>query len=535
MSERIRQLYYGDCLSVMREQMLDESVDLVYLDPPFNSKATYNVLFKPPEKMGEGSQIKAFDDTCHWSLDSEREYDEILQNPQSSDLANLLEALRRFLGINDMLAYIVHMANRLLEIRRVMKPTASIYLHCDPTASHYLKLVMDGLFGAKNYRNEITWKRTSAHSDSGRFGRNTDIILFYTKSAEFSFTPVYAPYSEEYLTRFRHKDPDGRRWTDSPLTAKGLAGGGYTYTYKGATSLWRCPLETMKRLDDEGRIHFTNRGGLRRKLYLDELPGVPCQALWDDISPINSQAKERLGYPTQKPQALLERIIEASSNEGDVVFDPFCGCGTTIHAAEALKRSWIGIDITHLAIALIKKRLDDAFGELSITTRGLPTSYAGAMELARVDKHQFELWVVGLLSAQPYKGGRKGADTGIDGYLRYKYITKEQEIKHGTAIIEVKGGQTGVKDIRNLDSVITREKAEQGILVSAVKPTKQMLEHAAGKGLVKLGFQEYPVMQVVWLKDLMLGKAQVLHPSYRVDHTKQAPKQEGKNQLKMED
>ncbi|MCD4732906.1 restriction endonuclease [bacterium] len=502
MSERVRQLYYGDCLSVMREQLADESVDLVYLDPPFNSKATYNVLFKPPEKMGEGSQIKAFDDTWHWNLESEREYDEILQNPQSSDLANLMEALRRFLGINDMLAYIVHMANRLLEIRRVMKPTASVYLHCDPTASHYLKLVMDGLFGAKNFRNEVIWHYSGWNRKlRDSYNKRHDVILFYSKDIKVvNFNSYALPWESEgeYVKVRKQKvrlDSDERKYV----------------------------------LSDKG-------GGERVKRYLSEamVYGKPVDTIWD-IPKLNNSDKEKLSYPTQKPQALLERIIEASSNEGDVVFDPFCGCGTSIHAAEALKRNWIGIDITHLAIALIKKRLTDAFGELAITTRGLPTSYAGAMELARADKHQFELWVIGLLNAQPYKGGRKGADTGIDGYLRYKYIVEgERDPERGTAIIEVKGGQTGVKDIRNLDSVITREQAEQGILVSAVKPTKKMLEHAAGKGLVKLGFQEYPVMQVIWLKDLMEGKAQVLHPSYRIDHTKQAPKQEGKNQLKME-
>ncbi len=541
-NERIRQLYYGDCLTVMRD-MDDESVDLVYLDPPFNSKATYNILFKPPEKMGEGAQIKAFDDTWHWNLEAEREYDEILQNPQSSDLANLMEALRRFLGINDMLAYIVHMANRLLEIRRVMKPTASVYLHCDPTASHYLKLVMDGLFGAKNFKTEIIWKRTSAHSDAkqGRkqHGRIHDVIFFYTKSSEYLWNQVYTPYDESYIENFYdHVEEDTeRRYTLSDLTAA-RPGGDTEYEWKGVRPykgrFWAYSKANMEGFEEEGRLYYTQNGMPRYIRYLDEMPGVSLQDLWTDLRP--PSRTEKLGYPTQKPQALLERIIEASSNEGDVILDPFCGCGTTIHAAEALKRNWIGIDITHLAIALIKKRLSDAFGELAIEIHGLPTSYAGAMELARVDKHQFELWVVGLLNAQPYKGGRKGADTGIDGYLRYKYISEEQEIERGTAIIEVKGGQTGVKDVRNLGEVVSREKAEQGILVSAVKPTKQMLEHAAGKGRVKLGAREYSVLQVIWLKDLMEDKARAEYPEAgRVDHTKQAPKQQREDQVSLEE
>jgi site-specific DNA-methyltransferase (adenine-specific) len=350
------------------------------------------------------------------------------------------------------------------------------------------------------------------------------------------------PYSKAQLKRYRLNGEE-RLYRGENLTAPHFSSTRtveWRGVHPGKDRQWRFSLERLEKLWDSGLILLRKDGKPRKdglKVYLDDSPGKPLQNLWDDISRIGNTAKERLGYPTQKPQALLERIIQASSNEGDVVLDPFCGCGTTIHAAEALKRNWIGIDITHLAIALIKKRLGDAFGELAVETHGLPTSYAGAMELARVDKHQFELWVVGLLNAQPYKGGRKGADTGIDGYLRYKYIVEvdgKQGEGRGTAIIEVKGGQTGVKDIRNLDSVITREQADQGILVSAVKPTKKMLEHAACKGLVKLGFQEYPVMQVIWLKDLMEGKAQVLHPSYRIDHTRQAPKQEGKNQLKME-
>ncbi|MCD4733289.1 restriction endonuclease [bacterium] len=490
MSNRSRKLFYGDCLSAMRDHIPDESADLVYLDPPFNSKATYNVLFKPPTEFGEGSQIKAFDDTWHWNLDAEREYELVRRNVQSSDLANLIEALRRFLNTNDMLAYLVHMANRLLEVRRVMKDTASVYLHCDPTASHYLKLVMDAIFGKKNFRNEIIWAYRGGGTPRKDFGRRHDVILRFSKSKNYRFydAEIRIPYQAEGIDR-----KDDSMWG----------------SHKGTDKVYK-PHPKGKIPED-----------------------------WWLINVINANSPERLGYPTQKPQTLLERIIKASSEEGDVVLDPFCGCGTSIHASEALKRNWIGIDITHLAITLVKKRLADAFGELPIETHGLPTSYAGAMELARQDKHQFELWVIGLINAQPYKGGRKGADTGIDGYLRYNYLETgngKQKIEQGTAIIEVKGGQTGVKDIRNLSEVVSREEADQGILISAVKPTKKMLEHASAKGFVKLGTRDYPIMQVVWLKDLMEDTVRVEYPeSGWIDHTKTAPREKGINQTKLDD
>ena len=305
--------------------------------------------------------------------------------------------MREFLGQNDMMAYLTMMAQRMVELHRVLKPTGSIYLHCDPTASHYLKLLMDAVFGIENFKNEIVWKRTSAHSDAKRYGRITDIIFFYTKSDQWTWNLQYQPYDEAYKARFRYTDPDGRVWTDDNLTAKGLAGGGYEYEYKGARSLWRVPLETMRRLDAEGRLHFTSRGGIRRKRYLDELEGRPVQALWDDIGPINSQAKERLGYPTQKPEALLERIISASSNEGDVVLDPFCGCGTAVAVAERLKRRWVGIDITHLAISLMKSRLHDTFGEQlsEYEVVGVPQDLESAEALAQQDRYQFEWWALG--------------------------------------------------------------------------------------------------------------------------------------------
>jgi site-specific DNA-methyltransferase (adenine-specific) len=402
-----------------------------------------------------------------------------------------------------MMAYLAMMAIRLIELHRVLKPTGSLYLHCDPTASHYLKLLLDGVFGAEAYLNEITWKRTTAHNDSGKFGRNTDTIFFYAKSAKRVWNVQRGSQSAAHEARFRNKDPDGRRWTDDNLTAKGLSGGGYTYTYKGCTSLWRVPPETMARLDDEGRLHFTARGGIRLKRYWDENAGLPLQALWDDIPPLNSQAQERLGYPTQKPLALLERIIAASSNPGDLVLDPFCGCGTAIHAAEKLGRRWIGIDITHLAISLIERRMKDAFPGVQFTVEGTPKDLASALDLAERDKYQFQWWAVAMIEGVPLDGKKKGADGGIDGVIYFKPDGKRSE----KALISVKGGHhVGVQMIRDLHSAMEREKAPIGVFVTAALPTGPMLREAAAVGRFTDEWgRGWPRLQIITLAELFRG------------------------------
>ena len=347
-------IWTGDNLDILRG-LNSETVDLIYLDPPFNSNRNYSA------PVGSAAAGAAFKDT--WTLsDLDVAWMGLIADEHPA-MYKTLEAAGLTHG-KGMQSYLCMMAVRLLEMRRALKDTGSVYLHCDPTASHYLKLIMDAVFGAGNYRGEITWKRTTAHSDSTRFGRNTDILLYYSKSDKRTWNIQYGDYEESYKARFSRNDPDGRAWADYDITAKGLSGGGYEYEYKGATSLWRVPLETMKRLDAEGRLHFTRTGGIRRKRYLDEMKGRPVQALWDDIDAINSQAKERIGYPTQKPLALLERIIKASSNEGDVVLDPFCGCATACVAAENLGRQWIGIDLSSKAIDLVNMRLKSAMGTL---------------------------------------------------------------------------------------------------------------------------------------------------------------------------
>jgi site-specific DNA-methyltransferase (adenine-specific) len=446
-------LYYGDNLEVMRKYLPDECIDLVYLDPPFNSNRDYNLLFR--EQSGEPAQgqIKAFTDTWQWS---ERAYDEFCQTCPKPALVELVQGFVRTLGRNDLTAYLVMMAPRLVELHRVLKPTGSLYLHCDYLASSYLRVMLDVVFGAKNFRNEIVWKRTSAHANVGkRYGVITDTILFYTKTQNYKWNMLYTPYSEEHIQNtYRYiEEGTGRRYALRDLTASmQRASSGQLYEWKGirppASRCWAYTRDQMERFESEGRIVYSSKGYPRLKVYLDEMPGVPLQNLWTDLPPISSHSAERLGYPTQKPLALLERIIQASSNEGDIVLDPFCGCGTAIVAAQKLNRRWIGIDITHLAIALIKYRLSDMFDlkeGKDYRVVGEPTTVAEARALALQDRDEFQKWAIGLIPrARPYQD-KKGKDTGIDGVLFFKDDLKDPK----RALIQVKSGRVSVKDIRD--------------------------------------------------------------------------------------
>ncbi len=509
-------LYFGDNLEVLRDKIGTETVDLVYLDPPFNSNATYNVLFRSP-KSGEQSQaqIEAFEDTWRWNEAAERAYDEVLQG-QNHDVAEMLRAMRTFLKDNDMMAYLTHMAVRLVELHRVLKPTGSIYLHCDPTASHYLKVLMDGVFGNSEYRNEIVWRRQSAHSDArNKFSDVTDSILFYSKTSSANFTPQYGPHDPDYLTKFyRHDDEDGRGKYRLGDMASPNPRPNMTYVWRGydpPTKGWRYELPTMQRLHDEGRIwyprdsHGTEATSKRPALnrYIAESKGSIVPNVWNDINSLHSSHQERLGYPTQKPVALLERILSASSSPGDVVLDPFCGCGTTIHAAQKLGRQWIGIDITHLSISLIEKRLTDAFPGIQFEVHGRPKDLEGARDLARRDKHQFQIWATTKVEAQPYRADKKGADGGIDGLMFFRSGAKTTE----KAIVQVKGGSNvGVKDIRELNTVVDRERAKIGVYVCLEQPTQPMVAEAAAAGIYDGPTGKVPKIQIITIEDIFAGK-----------------------------
>lgn len=499
----VNRLYYGDNLTVLRSDIPSESVDLVYLDPPFNSQANYNVLFRGPAGEQSHAQIEAFDDTWHWGEEAESAFDQVISS-WSTDAAELLRALRSVLKENDMMAYLCMMAVRLLELHRVLKGSGSIYLHCDPTASHYLKLVMDAIFGPLNFRNEIIWKRTSGHSDARRYGSVHDTMLYYVKTDEANWNQTFQAYDPGYVEQYyRYSDPDGRKWMSDNLSAAGLSGGGYTYEWKGVTRLWRCPITTMAELDKNGRVYYTKNGIPRLKRYLDESKGLPMQDTWTDIEALRSWHIERLGYPTQKPQALLERLIKASSNEGDVVLDSFCGCGTTIHAAQKLKREWIGIDITHLAISLIEKRLNDAFPGIKYEVHGTPKDTEGARALAAQDKYQFQWWAVSLVNAVPFGGKKKGADSGIDGLIYFKPDGKTTE----KAIVSVKGGDNvNVAMVRDLGHVVDREKAKMGVFITLADSTGPMRTEAVKAGFYETPYGKFPKLQIMTIAELFEGK-----------------------------
>lgn len=529
MTAQKNQLYYGDNLEVLKLHIKDESVDLVYLDPPFNSRQDYNVLFAEKDGSQSSSQIRAFEDTWEWNLDAQRAYEQIVE--QGGRVADALRAFKTFLFNSDMMAYLAMMAPRLVELRRVLKETGSIYLHCDPTASHYLKILMDAVFGPPFFRNEIIWKRSHAHSDAKQgaqhFGRITDTLLFYSKGTKTVWNSLYTPYDEKYVERdYRRVDPDGRRYRIDNLQGPGgAAKGNPSYEVMGVTRYWRYSKDKMQKLISEGRVIQTRPGAVPQyKRYLDEMPGVPVQNLWDDLPPINNRSNEMLGYGTQKPEALLERVLKASSNEGDLVLDPFCGCGTTVQVAQRLNRRWIGIDVTHLAIGLIKKRLSDAFGpEIKDTydVIGEPTDYAGAEQLAAEDKYQFQWWALGQVGARP-TDQKKGADRGIDGRL-YFHDDKSGDSKQ--IVFSVKAGGVTVSQVRDLVGVLTREKAEIGVFLCFEEPTKPMVKEAAEAGFYKSSDgTTYPRLQILTVQQILDGK-QPEYPLHRRDATfKKAPR-----------
>jgi site-specific DNA-methyltransferase (adenine-specific) len=524
-------LYYGDNLDILQRYVADESVDLIYLDPPFNSNADYNVLFAEHDGTPAHAQFQAFEDTWRWDTEAARNFRIAVEH--GGQVANVMMAFETFLGHSDMLAYLSNMAPRLVELRRVLKPTGSIYLHCDPTASHYLKLLMDAIFGPQMFRNEIIWKRTSSHNDSKKFAEINDCILYYSKNKSPLWNPQYVPHSEKYLrTHYSREDSSGRRYRLDNIIRSASMGErpNLAYEYKGYTPKWgwRVVRDKLEALDRDGRIEWSSSGTPYLVRYLDEMKGAAMPSLWDDIPPINSQAQERLGYPTQKPEALLERIISASSNEGDVVLDPFCGCGTAIAVAQRLGRRWIGIDITHLAVNLIKVRLRDAFGKDIDDTYevvGEPKSASGAKQLAEEDPFQFQCWALGLVGARP-NVTKKGADKGIDGRLFFHEGSEKEGVKQ--VILSVKGGRNvSVRDVRDLVGVVQREKAPIGTLITMTKPTKPMKTEAAGAGFYAAPDQKrtkYPKIQILTIEDLLDGR-DIQMPGWRTIQTfKKAPK-----------
>ena len=514
-----RTLYADDCLRVLQDSLAlpTASVDLIYLDPPFNSKSIYNLPFDGKYKTVK--PVEAFKDTWTWA-DQEDDYlNQLNHGPKTRTIANIIAVAQSLSHKTktSLPAYLVNMAMRVLAMHRVLKPTGSIYLHCDPTASHYLKVMMDAIFGHENFRNEIVWKRTSAHSDAKTLGSVHDVLLVYTKSDRFIFNTLFGSYSAEHLERrYKNKDSDGRRWMDDNLSAKGLTGGGYSYEYKGVKSLWRVPPEKMVELDAENRLHFTRKGGIRIKRYLDEMKGLPVSDVWTDIFPVNSQARERLGYPTQKPLALLERIIHASSNKGDVILDPYCGCGTTIHAAEDLGRQWIGIDISAFSVGLVRERLLTNFlgKRLKIETHGTPYDVASAKALAKKDPFEFEKWVCGAIGAHGmfHDPGTKGRDGGVDGVIEFGlYQVDGAPVKKEHAIVQVKGGKVSPDNVKALSQTVDDFDARAGIFV-CFQEYMATVEQNLKRGTYADLTGKYPIIQGLSIEQLLKEEKPKLPP-----------------------
>lgn len=547
-------LYFGDNLNVLRESIAAESIDLIYLDPPFNSARDYNILFSSPKGVESSAQITAFEDSWHWGDQAEHEFGEIVRG-SNTNVAEMIQALRKFLGENDMMAYLTMMANRLIELHRVLKPTGSLFLHCDPTASHYLKIVLDGIFGAENFRNEIIWRRTGSHNARTRFGPIHDVILFYSRGKSHYFRAVKRPYMRGHVeSRYTRDEATGKMQFTSGgnvLTGSGQRTGDSGKPWKGFNPTaksrhWAIPgflaeqmdedfaalalLDKLEALYGAGLIEITEGTAWPIPVrYLSEGDGQALQDIWAaqpytegavygtnaivdaDVAWLGTTDPERLGYPTQKPVGLLTRIIDSACPPGGVVLDPFCGCGTAVHAAQKLGRHWIGIDITHLAVSLIEKRLKDAFKGIEFEVHGTPKDIDGARDLAKRDKYQFQWWSCSLVNAQPYQGKKKGSDGGIDGLIYFQ----DDVTGHKKIVVSIKGGENvNVAMVRDFAHVVQREKAEIGLFVTLVPPTKPMSVEA-----IKEGFYTspatggvFPKVQILTIERLLAGTDRALYP-----------------------
>ncbi|EPX78385.1 DNA methyltransferase [Salipiger mucosus] len=506
--------YFGDNLHILREYIPDESIDLVYLDPPFNSNASYNLLFKSPDKSRwADSQITTFDDTWSWGDAAEEAFDDILATQGRA--ADVMSSLRLILGTNDMLAYLTMMTARLVELRRVLKPTGSLYLHCDPTASHYLKIILDGVFGISWYRAEIVWKRTNARGTPKNWPHLHDTIFHYSGPKSRHEIPRVKA-NKAKLPHTLITGQDGKKYqtyelTGAGVTAEGDSGKpwrGFDVTAMGRH--WGNSHEVMDQWADEGLIHFPSNGGFPRRKdnvpFDPESRKVTVGDVWTDIDRLNQTARERMGYPTQKPTALLNRIIEASSNEGNIVLDPFCGCGTTLHSAQALGRKWIGIDVAVQAMHVIQDRLKHYFPNIRYDVFGIPKSIDGALWLAENDPFKFEEWAVTALGAM--HSGKFRGDGGIDG--TFYYLTAGDDRSRG--IVSVKGGRSlnpgMVRDLGGtLDTQrrLTRDDKAVGVLVCAHEPTRGMRDIARDFGKVDTLFGPIPAVQIITVKEMFEG------------------------------
>lgn len=469
--------YCGDNLELLTELELvpPESVDLIYLDPPFNSQRTYNIVYKDSR-----AQAEAFVDCWTWK-DAAPQYAELLGSSRTPPkLKTLLKGLRDLLIETDadLLAYIAMMAPRLFALHTALKPTGSLYLHCDPTASHYLKLLLDAVFGSDRFLSEIIWKRTGAHSSANRPGPVHDVLLLYTKSQEYTWNKLFTPHDPAYIaSHYTQVEADGRRWMPDNLTAAGTRNGSSGKPWRGFDvgakgNHWKFTIENLEALDKEGRIYWPPSGGWPRyKRYLDEVRGTPLQDIWTDIAPLNAKAAERVGYPTQKPMVLLKRILDASSNPGDLVLDPFCGCGTTIETCEQFGRRWVGIDIAARAVEITEQRFEKQDWKPP-HVEWYPPDRDAAIALAKRPQggKKFERWALRKIRAARYRKH----DRGIDGEAQFK------QADGGTinVVVSVKSGHVTSAMVRELRGTLEREKGSIAAFVTLKPPSKEMLLEA---------------------------------------------------------
>ena len=533
----MNRLFYGDNLHVMKDLMGNAAVDLIYLDPPFKSNQTYNLLYSRRIGRPIPEQEEAFCDT--WDMDRKKR-----------ELAKAMPVLMRDHGIDEyyvqfwkywmdalintqpkLLAYLVYMVQRMMYMKLILKPTGSIFLHCDPEASHYIKVMMDAIFGHDNFQNEIIWKRTSSHSDAKKLGSVHDVIFRYSMSNKSTSNRLFVEYTKDHLNEsYRYVDKDGRRHSRSDLTAMGTRRGetGKTWhdinpTDKGRH--WIQTPEKLNELDKEGKIYWPDRGTMPRLMkFLDEMEGNPVNDLWTDIPPLGAHDKMRLGFQTQKPPDLLKRIIELSSNEGDVVFDPFCGCGTAVYAAHETGRQWIGCDIAVLAIRLIEDQLDVWYNlkrDTDYTTTGVPNSVESAERLFRQDPFQFEHWIVERVGGFPTK---KTGDRGVDGVMYYDLDGGEM----GKMIFSVKGGNIRPSDVRDLEGTRSVDDlAHLAGFISLKEPTKAMRQAADDAGKWQYKGDTYNRIQMLTVKEIVEDKRLFRTPTrvqYRDDHLQTALK-----------
>ena len=541
MTKWVNQLLYGDCLSLMREMPMGY-VDLVYLDPPFNSNRDYAAIYEDETGRPLPEQIEAFNDL--WEL-----------SPERVEAIKMMPVLMREAGVPDevaelwrhwmqalrnaqprLLSYLSYMTERLLPLRSIVKPTGSIYLHCDPTASHYIKAMMDSIFGHQNFRNEIIWRRTGAHGRAKRWGPIHDVILFYTRSDSYTWNRTFEPYDQSYIDEFYRFSDNHGRYRYVTLDGPGKRGGPSGEPWRGVSPTnkgrhWELPpdralppwfkhppgyanmtvQERLDVLDAAGLIYWPPRGSVPQyKRYLAVAEGNPIQDIIGDIRPVGSQAAERLGYPTQKPVALLERIIKASTNEGDRVLDPFCGCATTIEAAHQLKRQWIGIDIAIHAIKRVAKvRFEDRLGlreGVDFVVKGIPGSIKGAKDLWQADKHQFQKWAIEQVDG--FVTTKKTDDGGIDGRI-YFSLPGQSELE--SMVIEVKGGKNVSKEVvRSLRGVLDRDQAKlAGLIIMedmGDRKTKNFLSEFADLGMLDVNGVKYPRMQLLTVSEILAGQ-----------------------------